>query len=43
MKFAKWEAVLVSKIHAFSEKLPVVLKIGLFIISLQIDVLSVTI
>ena len=43
MKFAKWEAVLVSKINVFSEKLPVVLKIGIFVISLQIEVLSVTI
>ena len=43
MKFAKWEAVLVSKTNKFSEKLPVVLKTGLFVISLQIDVLSVTI
>ena len=43
MEFSKREAVLVSKINSFSEKLPVVLKIGLFVISLQIDVLAVTI
>ena len=35
IKFGKWEAVLVSKIIKFSEKLPVV-----FVISLQIDMLS---
>ena len=35
-RLAKWKAVLVSKINAFSEKITVILKIGLFVISLKL-------
>ena len=37
LNFAKREAVLVSEINALSERVPVILKIGLLVISLLIN------